>query len=458
MNKRITKILIIMLGLLLILSSVAFSDRAIRVRSKHKRLALVFGNGDYQLAPLKNPVNDARDIARLLRKFKFEVIHKENASQKVMEEAIRTFGKKLRKGGVGLFYFAGHGVQLKGRNYLIPVGAKIESESDVRYESVDAGRVLGKMENAENDLNVIILDACRNNPFARSFRSQEQGLAKMDAPMGSLIAYATAPGSVAADGKGKNGIFTNHFLKYAQEPGLTVERVLKKTRIAVVDETNKKQVPWESSSLRGDFYFVASGTATVYESGPSALSQKGLLSVSSNVSSVEVYIDGRYVGATPIKRKEISPGSHRIIAKKPGYRTYKQNVDVNRGRLASIDVYFSKDTPQTSRLYVDTEPADARIKILNITPNFFQGITLTPGRSHVYVGADGFEPEKRWIELEAGEDKRLNIPLQKKLSDNSIQTTITGRKITNSLGMEFVHLSSLSMALNVLTRNIFQES
>ncbi|MCP4457248.1 MAG: caspase family protein, partial [Cytophagales bacterium] len=143
-----------------------------------------------------------------------------------------------------------------GRNFLIPVDAKIESESDVRYEAVDAGLILGKMEDAENDLNIVVLDACRDNPFSRSFRSRERGLSKMDAPKGSLLAYATAPGSVAADGTGRNGIFTKHLLKKMAVRGIKVDDVLEEVRIAVLKDTNNTQVPWQASSLTGEFSFI----------------------------------------------------------------------------------------------------------------------------------------------------------------------------------------------------------
>jgi len=219
------------------------------------RTALVIGNGNYKTSPLRNPVHDASDMARVLKRLGFKVIHKQNASQKEMERAIQEFGKQLRGGGVGLFYYAGHGIQLNGRNYLIPVDAEIETESDVRFEGVDSGRVLGKMEDAGNALNVVILDACRDNPFARSFRSNAQGLARIDAPRGSLIVYATAPGSVAADGEGRNGIFTKYLLKHMNTPNLAIEDLLKKVRMDVVSETNGKQTPWESSSLMGEFCF-----------------------------------------------------------------------------------------------------------------------------------------------------------------------------------------------------------
>lgn len=252
-----------------LLPSSGLSQRVVELKAiEKKRLALVLGNGAYKIAPLKNPVNDAQDMAKALREMGFEVIHKENANRKVMKKAIKDFGRRLRYAGIGLFYYAGHGIQLNGNNFLIPVNADIETESDVEFEAIDAGRVLGKMEDAGNELNIVILDACRNNPFARSFRSSNPGLAKMDAPMGSLVAYATAPGSVATDGTGRNGIYTKHLLKYMKTPGLKVEEVLKNVRIDVIRETGDKQVPWESSSLRGDFYFVTEGKTSVAKVSP----------------------------------------------------------------------------------------------------------------------------------------------------------------------------------------------
>jgi len=223
------------------------------------RIALVIGNGAYKAAPLKNPVNDARDMAASLKRLGFDVTLLTDAGQQQMDAAVREFGLKLRQGGAGLFYYAGHGLQVAGENYLVPVNANIQTESDVRYTCLPAGMVLGKMEDARNDLNIIILDACRNNPFARSFRSTEQGLAKMDAPTGSLISYATAPGSVASDGQGKNGLFTQHLLRNMATPGLPITEVFMRVRQSVVAETKRKQVPWEASSLIGQFYF--SGTA-----------------------------------------------------------------------------------------------------------------------------------------------------------------------------------------------------
>jgi hypothetical protein len=254
----------------LFLSLSAFAQENRGIKLHRDRYALVIGNSAYQTAPLKNPVNDAEDMTATLKNMGFKVILKQNADQRTMEDTIRYFGKQLRGGGVSLFYFAGHGMQVDGRNYLIPIDAKIESESDVKYEAVDAGRVLGKMEDAENQLNIVILDACRNNPYARTFRSDQNGLARMDAPTGSLIAYATAPGEVAADGPERNGIFTNYLIQHMMKPNLSIEQVLKLTRIDVARQTNGRQIPWESSSLMGDFYFNPAKIETVEK--PSSIS------------------------------------------------------------------------------------------------------------------------------------------------------------------------------------------
>ena len=243
----------------------AFSqDRSLTIKGTNQRLALVIGNGQYTASPLKNPVRDARDMAVTLKKLGFQVIYEENATRRKMDDAVRAFYAKLRQSETGLFYFAGHGMQVKGRNYLIPVDARIETESDVEHESIDVGRVLGKMEDAGNPVNIIILDACRDNPFARGVRSSGAGLARMDAPVGSIVAYATSPESVAADGRGQNGVYTKHLLKEMMTPGLTIEQVFKAVRNGVMDETNNKQVPWESTSLRGDFYFSGLSSSSLH--------------------------------------------------------------------------------------------------------------------------------------------------------------------------------------------------
>jgi cyclophilin family peptidyl-prolyl cis-trans isomerase/uncharacterized caspase-like protein len=245
------------LRIILILTILFLLNPSSLLSAMEQRTALIIGNGSYSNGSLKNPVNDATDIASTLKRLGFNVVLKTNVRLRDMDSSIREFGKKLSKSDVGLFYFAGHGIQVSGVNYLIPVGANIEKEEDVRYEAIDAGRVLSEMAYANNGLNIIILDACRNNPFARSFRSESRGLAIIGhVPKGSFISYATSPGDLARDGEGRNSPYTKSLLQYMKQPGLPIEGVFKKVRQTLDDETGGKQIPWESSSLKGDFYFV----------------------------------------------------------------------------------------------------------------------------------------------------------------------------------------------------------
>ncbi|MBL8516107.1 MAG: caspase family protein [Betaproteobacteria bacterium] len=219
------------------------------------RVALIIGNSDYRTAPLANPLNDARDMAKALSALGFDVTLKENATLREQKQAIRNFAGKVRQGGVGLFYFAGHGVQSKGKNFLIPVDADIQQEYELEDQALDANLVLGAMDEAQSAVNILILDACRNNPFMRSFRSASRGLAQMDAPKGSFIAYATAPGSVAADGIDGNGTYTKHLLRNLQQGDSDISKVFSRVRAGVAQETRNQQIPWESTSMVGDFFF-----------------------------------------------------------------------------------------------------------------------------------------------------------------------------------------------------------
>ncbi len=259
--RRLVLTLFCVIALMPQMISHAQQDRALNVtRQGERRIALVIGNGAYALGSLTNPVNDARDIAATLRQARFEVLFGENQNRRQMTELIRQFGEKIRNGGVGLFYFAGHGVQVSSTNYLIPVGAEITKETEVEFEAMSVNFVLAQMEDARNKLNIVILDACRDNPFARSFRtSSERGLAATkSAPTGSFIAYATGAGNVASDGAGRNGLFTQELLTNLKTPGLTLEQVFRRTRTTVRSKSNGQQVPYDYSSVEGeDFYFLA---------------------------------------------------------------------------------------------------------------------------------------------------------------------------------------------------------
>jgi Caspase domain len=228
-------------------------------QTSQPRLALVIGNSNYQNATkLNNPSNDAHDLALVLRNLGFEVTEKEDQTSDQIKTLIKEFGARLtEKKGVGLFYFAGHGVQIAGKNYLIPIEAKNLRESSIEFEAVDVGRVLTQMEDADNGLNIVILDACRSNPFIQSWRSIEAGLAEINAPTGTLIAYATKPGKVADDGDARNGLYTSELIRWMKEPGLNIEEMFKRVRKSVAERSGGQQIPAEYTMLTGDFSFAS---------------------------------------------------------------------------------------------------------------------------------------------------------------------------------------------------------
>jgi Caspase domain len=223
-----------------------------------KRVALVMGNSDYTtFSKLPNPVNDARLMEKALREVGFEVTLVLDADQAKMKQAMLDFGRMLRKGvDASIFYYAGHGVQVKGENYLIPTTANIEDEDEVAVQAIDVNDFLQTMQSAKFPFNIVVLDACRNNPL-NATRGGGGGLAPVNAPRGSYIAYATSPGAVAFDGEGKNSPYTSALADALSKPGLKLEEVFKLTREKVLDFTDENQVPWETSSITGDFVFRA---------------------------------------------------------------------------------------------------------------------------------------------------------------------------------------------------------
>ena len=235
---------------------------AVSVASAQDRIALVIGNSSYAEGPLANPVNDARLIAATLRQVGFEVIEQLDADENTMERAIQDFGDRLENAGkkaVGLFYYAGHGLQVDGVNYLVPIGAKIDHARRIKTEAVSTEIVMDTFAYARNELNIVILDACRNNPYASRTRSPQRGLSQMTAPTGTLIAYATSPGNVASDGEGENSPYSAALADGMLRKGELIEQMFKGVRRSVKTETNGAQEPWEASSLVGDFYFNENG-------------------------------------------------------------------------------------------------------------------------------------------------------------------------------------------------------
>ena len=247
-------------GAVVSLAACPFRIRAAAAQSTLSALArvsLVIGNARYAAAPLESPGNDAKAMANGLRKLGFQVNLKLDAGRNEMLEAIRGFGSELaRRASVGLFYYAGHGAQLAWRNYLIPVDVEFGQLEDMRTRAVPLTALLEELRNAQNPMNVIILDACHDNPFGNKVRTVQKGLSQVDAPPGSLLAYATSPGNTVAEGAGATGLYTGNLVRELQVPEERIEDVFKRVRLNVRLKSGGRQVPWESTSLEADFYFL----------------------------------------------------------------------------------------------------------------------------------------------------------------------------------------------------------
>jgi uncharacterized caspase-like protein len=226
------------------------------------RFALLIGNGAYQHAPnLQNAVNDATDLEQTLKALGFQVATLTNGDRRAMEESINRFVSSLEPGSVGLFHFSGHGLQVEQENYLIPVDFELKDEPSVKYDAYSASKLHDRMARSGSRLNIVILDACRNNGFSTS-RSGSGGLAAMHAARGSFVAFATAPGATASDNPGgRNGLFTSYLLEALRKPGLKLDEVFNQVREDVYTASGSKQLAWSSSSVIGDFYFLPAGAA-----------------------------------------------------------------------------------------------------------------------------------------------------------------------------------------------------
>lgn len=265
------------LGAVLLVATALFSSapRAQDAAQGEVRIALVIGNSAYRSGALRNPHNDADAVATSLKQLGFRVVLRKNTTRRELNDALREFSQSATRSDVRLFFYAGHGVQSKGHNYLVPVDAEVLSEDDLPRQATDISEFLDRLGTVKSGLNLVILDACRNNPFT-SMTAQladarirtrglmqpraVSGLAPVDAPRGTLVAFSTAPGSVARDSSNQeNSVYTKHLLQWLNTPGMPVERLFKQVRIGVAQETQSQQVPWETSSLMGDFCFKNEG-------------------------------------------------------------------------------------------------------------------------------------------------------------------------------------------------------
>jgi len=272
-----------------------------------QRIALVIGNNEYKghLSKLNNPINDAQAIRDILEERGFEVIYIEDSSKKSMRENLTKFYSKIQKGGVGMFYFSGHGIEVEGQNYLIPTDAKIEAKSDTEYEAVALAKITKRMQNAGNRLNIVVLDACRNDPFSRGVGTG--GLAKIE-PIGMFVSYSTGAGSVASDGaSGENGLFTKSLIKHMKR-GLDLQDVFKETRKEVYQASNHKQFPAiYDQTINGQFYFTPprNTNTTAGAVAQTSVVEANPIRVQSNVEA-ERHVYGSKVIIDPALEKKIT--------------------------------------------------------------------------------------------------------------------------------------------------------
>ena len=243
--------------------AIAQPDRRVQPIVAHRQVALVIGNGAYAARPLKNPVNDAQAMGRRLRELNYDVTVVTDATRKSMGEAIDRFVDKLTTGDVAFFYYSGHGAQVDGENYLVPVDFSGQTETDIRYDAHPAGRIQERMEKSGAQLNIMVLDACRDNPFHSTSRGAGSGLASMSGGRGTFIAFATSPGRTASDNPdGQFGLFTEHLLQAMATPDLSLDDVFNLVRERVDSASAGKQLPWSLSSVVGRYSFVSGGAPT----------------------------------------------------------------------------------------------------------------------------------------------------------------------------------------------------
>ena len=343
MRISITIILALFLNIILY----ANNDRALYIKkySNESKIALIIGNSKYKhFSKLKNSKNDAYDMKNVLKAQGFDVLYLQDGTLRDMKKIVRKFTKKLRNGGVGFFFYAGHGLEVDGKNYLIPTNANIPEKDEVEYESLSMNMIIDKMENSNNRLNIVVLDACRNDPFSRSGGG---GLAQINNAKGMYIAFATSPGSVASDGskKDRNGLFTKHLINNIKKSNLELDRVFKNTRIAVSDDSDDRQRPWTSSSVNGDFYFKIDKNIEYLKSKKKEnstftfkdkKSEKYTLTINTNPYNAEVQIVNimqKYHDGIELKK-----GNYEIKISKNGYITKDGNIDLKSNLSLNIEL------------------------------------------------------------------------------------------------------------------------
>jgi hypothetical protein len=340
------------------------TNRALYIKKykNENKVALVIGNCNYSsFTKLKNSCNDANDIGYNLQNLGFKVYFLKNGSKKEMKQKIKTFTNALKNGGVGMFYYAGHGIEVDNKNYLIPLNADISEKPDVEDEAVSVNWIISRMEYANNRLNIVVLDACRNNPFGRGGGG---GLAPINDAKGMYIAFATAPGKTASDGNGRNGLFTKYLIKNLQTPNLTLNEVFDKTRQEVYYSSDERQTPWTSSSVIGEFYFKLDGEV----SHPSTFSFKNIddkVSLTINPTPYNARVEITNISKSYYDGIKLKKGRYNIRVSKDGYITKSGYIDLksdtniaitlDKEPIATTSYISHKTTATTIYTWIDPD-------------------------------------------------------------------------------------------------------
>jgi uncharacterized caspase-like protein len=313
------------------------------------RLALVIGNSSYHDAPLVNPANDAKAIGGLFAQAGFTVDSRLDATRADMMAAIERFGAAAKRPETKLvvFYYAGHGAQLDWRNYLLPVDAVVQKQEDMKQRCVDLNLLLGQLSAAKDKTFVIILDACRNNPFGAGYRPEQKGLSQFDAPVGSLLAYATSPGNVASDGEGQNGLYTENLVRELGKRNTRIEDALKRVRLNVRLASHGEQIPWETTSLEGDVFIFNEGQKKLSESELEQLVEadvtewariKSSKKIGDWVSYLQTFPNGRFAEIAQLRLARLLAEDEKLVAEKrqreEQQRLEQERVERERARVA----------------------------------------------------------------------------------------------------------------------------
>jgi len=409
--------------------------------------ALIIGINDYKdkrIPDLKTAINDAESMAKLLREkygFQVELMLGRHATKRGIYNALRRLAASAKPEESVLIYYAGHGDLDRTYNtgWWISVDAK--GGDSVTY--LDNVQVQNAMRAMKARHVLLISDSCYSGTLFGQGRAMPPvitdkyylNLYNEKSRWGMTSGNKTP---VSDEGTRGHSVFAYQLLKELaknEKPYVSTQEIY--TRIAPIVGNNSEQTPLcrpirNTGDQGGEFVFVASSGATV--SAPSSEVSHTTLSVSANITGARVLVDGKRVGETPLSYVEVSAGDHRIRVEKQGYEPYRKRIRIERGRAMSLYVDLSEARPRKGRLYVDTNPEDATVKILNIAPAFYQGMDLDPGRYNVEVSASGYKTKKRWVDLSAGEDESISIRLEAVVAGHP------GRKVTNNLGMEFVYI------------------